>query len=80
MFLFRSGKLEKNQTPDISFTADDTTIHTLWKIDSNDDIFSIAEFNNYSRKLDNQIRFDRKHHSIAITQYLQIGTTQRVIH
>jgi hypothetical protein len=43
-------------------------------------IFSIAEFNNYSRKLDNQIRFDRKHHSIAITQFLQIGTTQRVIH
>jgi len=43
-------------------------------------IFSIAEFNNNSCKLGNQIRIDGKHHSIDITQFYSHGTTRKVIH
>ena len=34
----------KNQLPDVSFTADDETIHTLWKIDCMDDISSLIDY------------------------------------
>ena len=33
-----------NQSPDIAFTADDETIHALWKIDFMDDISSLTEY------------------------------------
>ncbi len=42
-------------------------------------IFSIAEFNFYSRKLDSQIRFERKNHPIAIICNLYIGTIKILI-
>ena len=34
----------KNQSPDISFTAEDETIHTLWKTDSADQINIITDY------------------------------------
>ena len=34
----------KKQSPDVSFIADDETIHTLWKIDCMDDISSLIDY------------------------------------
>ena len=34
----------KNQSPDVSFTSDDETMHTLWKIDSADQIDLLSNY------------------------------------
>ena len=42
---FQNNILEiKSQSPDVSFTSDDKTMHTLWKIDSEDQINLLSNY------------------------------------